>query len=217
MAPWQVGLVVMMTVGVAVIIFGVLWDRERNRQRAGELRRAPDRAIPGYAGPDPAYVSGPAPRDGSLELGPERRDALERDLRGVPTREAGLASPRFVTDPPSRRAVLDHPLVAVCAEPVATMRELLPVLTHASQDERALVVVAPGYAPEVLATLVANHEHRVMRVLAVVAFGDVLTELAEASGATALSQADLQSGWAPAETLGAAVTWVSSTEGTWVL
>ena len=217
MAPWQVGLVVMMTVGVAVIIFGVLWDRERNRQRAGELRRAPDRAIPGYAGPDPAYVSGPAPRDGSLELGPERRDALERDLRGVPTREAGLASPRFVTDPPSRRAVLDHPLVAVCAEPVATMRELLPVLTHASQDERALVVVAPGYAAEVLATLVANHEHRVMRVLAVVAFGDVLTELAEASGATALSQADLQSGWAPAETLGAAVTWVSSTEGTWVL
>lgn len=206
-----------MTVGVAVIIFGVLWDRERNRQRAARLTRAPDRPIPGYAGPDPHYVSGPPPRDvTALELTPERRAALQRDLRGVRRREAGLASARFVTDPATGWGTIDHPLVGVCAEPVATMRELLPLLTHASQDGRAMVVVAPGYAAEVLATLVANHEHRVMRILAVTADRDALTSLAVACAATPLSQADLQSGWAPPDALGTATSWVSSTDATWV-
>lgn len=219
MAGWQVGLVVMMAVGVAVILFGALWDRERNRREADRLTRAPDRAIPGYAGADPDYVTAlrPAEEASSLALTEERRAAVKASLAAVTRFDAGLAAADFVTDPPSGWAVLDDALVLACAEPVQTVHEILPAVQDCAEHGRPLVLVAPAYAEEVVRTLAANQHHRTLRVAVVNAGAGVLTELAAATGAAPLARIDLQAGWLPTDTLGSAATWVSSTSASWVL
>jgi len=37
--PWSIGLIALIVVGLAAIIFGALWDRRRNKRRAAEMLR----------------------------------------------------------------------------------------------------------------------------------------------------------------------------------
>jgi hypothetical protein len=218
-AGWQVGLVVVIAVGVAVILFGALWDRERARRDAEQLANPPARIIPGYAGAEPpAYVTAPRPRETlSLALTEAHRAELAALLETTTPFPAGMAAPEFVSDPPTGWAILERPAVLVCAERVETLHELLQPLERMIADGRGLVVVAPDLAGTVRETLVVNHLHRSMRLLAVRAEGGVLADLAEACAAHSLSRSDLQAGWVPDQALGTAQVWVSDRTHSWVI
>lgn len=208
---WQLGLVITMALGVAVILFGALWDRERHRARVRHLQRPPERAIPGYVGEDPAYVTPDMPippREPALSDA-EREDLRVR-LAGLTPVEARLAHPAFVNDPPSGWAVLDEAAVLVCAEPVETLHEVLPFLDYGARTSTALVLVAPAYDPETLATLTMNHAHRHLAVVAVTADGSPSRIIADTCGALALSRADFQAGWIPDSAVGRVHKWISA-------
>ena len=216
MEAWQVGLVIMMTVGVAVILFGALWDRERNRRRAEQITRPPDRAIPGLEGTDPAYVITHPPH-GHRPLADAERAALEVRLPAAPVFNARLAAQELVSDPDTGWAVVEHARVLVCGESVHTLREILTVLDRAAGTGTPLVIVAPSFDRETLTTLIVNHLHRTVQLVAATAEPAVLAEIAEAAGATLITRIDLQSGWVPDEHLGTVALWVSTTKNSRLL
>lgn len=218
LAGWQIGLVITMAVGVAVILFGALWDRERNRRRAEQLTRPPDRSIPGYSGDDPAYVTASTQLPGGdRPLSAEQRSALQVRLRSAAPLPALLAAGEFVSDPESGLAILDQPRVLVCADPVVTLRELLAFLDRAAGSDTAVVIAAPDFDAETRETLIVNHLARSLRIIAITADASTLKDIAGSTGAMPLSRADLMSGWIPEDAIGSAGTWVSSRERTWVL
>lgn len=219
MEGWQIGLVITLAVGVAVILFGVFWDRERNRRRTEQITRPPDRPIPGYAPTaDPAYITAPAPPDPpSLELSQQRRLEIRDQLPQARRFAAPLLDGGFVSDPPTGWAVVEHPRILVCAEPVETFHELLEPHERQITRNEALVVVAPALAAEPRATMLVNHNYRTMRLLAVRAEGTLLDVIAEACGATPVSRVDLQADWVPDEVLGTAEVWVSDATASWLI
>ncbi|WP_432560583.1 hypothetical protein [Granulicoccus sp. GXG6511] len=218
MAGWQIGLVVMMAVGVAVILFGALWDRERNRRRTEQLSRPPDRPIPGFEGEAPAYVSTHPPQSaGHRPLTDEQRSEIGVRVKSLPGFAARLAAGELVSDPVSDWAVVNEARVLVCAGPVLAFRELLPFLDRAAGSRTPVVIAAPAFDAQTLETFVVNHLHRTLLVVAVTAEPPVLADLAAATGSTPVARADLQSGWVPDTSIGSAETWVSSVDRCWVL
>ncbi|GAB3708044.1 hypothetical protein [Mariniluteicoccus flavus] len=223
MEPWQVGLVIVMTVGVGVILAGALIDRTRGRARERALSAPPDRPIPGLpasSGPGggPAYVAERDARRTPEGAAVTALTATDRVRLAAATRthtpvRARLASRDFLTDTDAGWAVLDSPRVLVCAEPVETYREILGVV--GAHDP--LVVVAPAFADDVRRTLEVNRVQRLHRLAAVTADDGARVRLAELTGAHPLTRRDLQSGWTPDEALGSAATWVAATDRSWVL
>ena len=175
MDAWQIGLIVVIVAGFGLIIFGAFWDRSRNRKRAAEMLAPPKREIPHFRpdAPAPHYLSDlqarRAPEDGaSTELSADERSALKVRIAesDIVTIKTGYASKDFVTDKASGWAVLDHPRVLVCGDPVDTVRELLPVLEPMIMSKMPLVIVAPRLADEVRATLEVNQIRQTMGLLA---------------------------------------------------
>jgi len=216
---WQIGLIVLIIAGLGLVVFGALWDRARNRRRAAEMLAPPPRTIPQFRpdAPAPHYLSdlqARRPRNDAepTVLTPELRESIRREITGAQavTIRAGYASRDFVTDPESGWAVLDEPAVLVCADPVESLRELLPVLEQLIMTKTPLVVVAPQLAGEVLATLEVNQIRRTMRLLAVTPAAADLADLAAACGATMINRTDRQSGYLRADQLGHGQRWVSS-------
>jgi hypothetical protein len=224
---WTLGLVVLVVVGLGVIVFGALWDRARNRRRAEEMLAPPERVIPHFR-PDtpapqylselqarraPATAAGPALSTGErAELGRRLEDG------GSVTIGTGYASSDFVTDPTSGWAVLDEPVVLVCADPVASIRELLGVLERMVLSQTPLVVVAPDLAPEVIATLEVNRIQRRLALVVVVAPDDgERAVVARACGATPTDRSDRQAGYLPPSVLGRCARWVSTVRTSHVL
>lgn len=224
MQGWHAALAVVMGLGVALILLGGFWDRER-RLRAQRARTLPpDRPVPGLPGDaaPPRYLDHEAalrtPEGADpLALDPVHRTALKARVAAATAVPAGLASPRFVTDPETGWAVAEAATVLVCSEPVDSMRELLPVLEKVLTTGAPLVVVAPGIRAEVLGTLEANQAQRSLRLIVVRADHDPLYRLAQLSGATPLDHPDLQAGYLPDTALGQAAVWLSDTRQSWVL
>lgn len=219
MDPWQVGLIVVIVVGLGLIVFGALFDRARNQRRAREMVSPPPRTIPHFRpdAPAPHYLSDLQARrrpeaDPSGTLSTEQRAAIARQIADdqTVTVATGYASRDFVTDPTSGWAVVDQPTVLVCADPVASIREVLPVLEQLIMSGTPLVVVAPGLAPEVLSTLEVNQIRQTMRLLAVTPTAAGLADLAAACGATPLDRSDRQAGYLPPDHLGTCERWVST-------
>lgn len=227
MDAWTLGLVVLVVVGVGVIVFGALWDRARNRRRAEEMLAPPQRVIPHFRpdAPAPQYLSElqarrpPATAPGA-GLSTAERSELGRRLEegeGV-TIGAGYASGDFVTDPTSGWAVLEEPVVLVCGDRVASVRELLGVLERMVLSQTPLVVVAPELAPEVIATLEVNRIQRRLALVVVVApDADERARVARACGATPTERSDRQAGYLPPSVLGRCARWVSTLRASHVL
>ena len=223
---WQVGLIVVIVVGFGLIVFGALWDRARNQRRAREMLSPPPRVIPQFRpdAPAPHYLSDlqarrrPAGAEGTT-LTPEERERVNRqiaDARTV-TVATGYASRDFVTDPASGWAVLDHPAVLACADPVESIRELLPVLERLIMTGTPLVVLAPRLSTEVRSTLEVNAIQRTMRLLAVTPNIADLKSLAAACDADPVDRSDRQSGYLPPERLGGCERWVSTAKASHVI
>ncbi len=219
MDPWSVGLATLVVVGLVAVVFGAAWDRARNRRRAAEMLAPPDRAIPRMRrdAPAPHYLSElqarRQPSGPDESLAPDERAALAQQLDDAETLtvDAGFASSDFVTDQAAGWAVLDDAAVLVCADPVASIRELLGVLEPMMLSRTPLVVVAPDMARDVLATLEVNRIQRRLAVL-VVLDGEAATRdaLAQSCGATPTQRSDRQAGYLPPEALGHVARWVST-------
>ena len=106
MDVWQLGLIVLIVAGLGLIIFGALWDRNRNRKRATEMLAPPKREFPHFRpdAPAPHYLSDlqarRPPRKPSSPALADERSALkvriaEADILTIKT---GYASKDFVTD-----------------------------------------------------------------------------------------------------------------------
>lgn len=220
MDPWSVGLAVLVVVGLVAVVFGALYDRARNRRRAAEMLAPPDRVIPRFRpdAPTPHYLSELQARRPAAEVPAPVLDAaaraeVERLLAGSAGAavDAGWASADFVTDPATGWAVLDEPVVLVCADEVASLRELLDLLERLLLSRTPLVLVAPRVAREVLATLEVNRIRGLLSVV-VVLVGDATARdaLARGCGATPVERADRQAGYLPPEVLGRCRRWVST-------
>lgn len=220
MDPWSVGLAVLVVLGLVAVVFGALYDRARNRRRAAEMLAPPDRVIPHFRAdaPTPHYLSELQARRPTVPprvpaLDDATKAEIERGLAadGGPAVDAGWASADFVTDPATGWAVLDEPVVLVCADEVASLRELLDLLERLLLSRTPLVLVTPRVSKEVLATLEVNRLRGLLAVV-VVLVGDAgaRESLARACGATPVDRADRQAGYLPPEVLGRCRRWVST-------
>ena len=226
MDPWNVGLVVVIVVGLAVIIFGALTDRYRNKRRATEMLAPPARAIPRFQpdAPAPHYLSDlqarRAPEDAEpTELTQSEREAIAGQLKdpATVTIKAGYASRAFVTDQPSSWAVLDGPAVLVCHDAVESFREVLGILEKLILTKTPLVLAAAAIGPEVLATLEVNKIQQTMRLLAVTPDEAGLGTIAKTCRATAVDRRDRQAGDIPEGRLGHCERWVSTAKASYLI
>jgi hypothetical protein len=217
--PWSIGLIVLIVVGLAAIIFGALWDRRLNKRRAAEMLAPPRRTIPHFKpdAPAPHYLSDLQARRRpenaeQTDLSDAERESINQQLADPRTVSvaAGYASRDFITDSSSGWAVLEQPAVLVCADPVQTFRELLGPLEKLILTKTPLVVVAPAIAPEVLATLEVNAIQRTMPLLAVICDEAQLSTIAAACQALLIDRSDRQSGYLAPDQLGHCERWIST-------
>jgi hypothetical protein len=217
--PWNVGLVAVIVIGLAMIIAGALTDRYRNKRRATAMLSPPARPIPRFQpdAPAPHYLSDlqarRAPEDAEpSEFTPSEREAIAAELKdpATVTIKTGYASRAFVTDQASSWAVLEDPAVLVCGDAIESFRELLGVLEKLILTKTPLVVAAPSIAPEVLATLEVNKIRQTMRLLAVKPDDAGLATVAKACQATPVDRRDRQAGDVPEDRLGRCERWVST-------
>jgi hypothetical protein len=194
---WSIGLIALIVVGLAAIIFGAVWDRRRNKRRAAEMLAPPPRTIPHFTpdAPAPHYLS---------------------DLQAR-RRQVGYASRDFVTDATSGWAVLEHPAVLVCGDPIDTFRELLGPMEKLILSDSPLVVAAPAIARDVLATLEVNTIRQTMRLLAVICDDAGRDTVAAACHAMIIDRSDRQSGYLGPEHLGHCERWISTATSSHVI
>lgn len=220
MEGWQLGLIAVIVVGFAAIVFGAVRDRRINERRRREMLAPPERSIPKFSpdAPTPNYLSElqarRPPSDATpTDLSPAERDELRAAMGSADTVviDHGYASADLVTDPATGWSALHRPSVLVADAGIATIRELLGVLEHQIPTGRPLVVVAPAIGDELIATFAVNHLRQVITVLPVIVTDETIRRwIATTTGAQPMSHLDLQSGYVVPGLLGSCATWVSS-------
>ena len=95
--------------------------------------------------------------------------------------DRGYKSPYFVTNNTTMQSHLEKPWVLMYDGRITAVKELLPVLEYASQQNRSLLIVAEDVDNEALATLIVNKMRGTLKVCAVKApdFGDRRTMILE--------------------------------------
>lgn len=227
MEGWQIGLIAVLVVGVAVIAFGAVRDRRINERRRREMLAPPERQIPRFApdSPTPSYLSElqarrPPAAAEPTELSADERTHLQAAIQqpGVTTIEAGYATPDLITDPTTGWSVLRNPNILVSSEAITAVRELLGVLERQLPTNRPLIIVAPNISQELIGTFEVNHIQQLLTVLPVIVTDpDARAEIAESTGATPVSRTDLQSGYAAAQLLGSCGTWIATPDRSYLL
>jgi hypothetical protein len=213
------GIAIVLVVGVAVVVYGWLWDRATNSHRAEALHSPPDRPIPGLSSSakPPAYVL-PDDLNAKPSMDVAELAALRTRLDAATPLPHGHGKGAFATDHASGLTALTNPVILIVDGELTSMRELLPVAAKANKASRPLVVVAGRISNDVFHDLEAN-------VLAQVLAADAITmpdagrraHLAELVDARQLPPSDLKMGWVPRDALGSCATWVSSPTQLWVL
>ncbi len=225
MELWQIGLIALAVAGLIALIVANRADRRSAARREVAIHSVPDREIPRLdpATPAPEYVTETVARQEptgapSTELDSAARAALRRLVASEKAIQlaAGYPDRAFATDSVTGWAVLPSPLILYVAERVTSMRELLPVLELLDAVSQSLVVVAPGFADEVVDTLRVNKIQRKLRVVPVPTSAN-LTRIITATGGDVVTAQDMQAGYLPREALGTASQWVSSRDASWVI
>lgn len=213
-----IGIGIVVVLGVAVILYGWLWDRTTNRRREQALDAPPQRPIPGLA-PEAAAPSYVLAKDLSAhtEADTEAVAALRARLETATSLPFGHGRGGFATVGPEL-AALTNPLILVVDGELTSMRELLPAIERAHADQTGLVVVAARLSDEVYQTLEANAlSHALPCDAVVIPDASERAQLAELSGATLVPLGDLRMGWLPSESLGHCDTWASEADRLWLL
>ncbi len=148
------GIAVIVLVGAGIVAYGYVDDKRKTRERDAAMQAPPKRDIPRFEPKSqaPEYLSELQARKrperlASTDLNSLTRTDLKAAQAAAPSIAAGIPSDSFVTDSPSGWAVAANPLVAVLADQVSTVRELLPLLERAHKSGRPLVLAAPELQP----------------------------------------------------------------------
>lgn len=108
--------------------------------------------------------------------------------------DRGYKSHYFVTDNNSMSAGLVDPLIFIADRRFTQVKELLPILNHAADSNKPLLIIAEDIDGEALATLIVNKMRGIIKVCAVKApdFGDrrklILEDIAIMTGGTVFSE-----------------------------
>lgn len=83
-------------------------------------------------------------------------------------------SPYFITDEAKRCAEMNSPYILLYKGELNSFRNLIPLLEQVMRNNAELVIVAHGYSPDVLSSLIANKQNGKIKVAAIKApfFGD---------------------------------------------
>lgn len=211
MVGWQIGIIVVLVVGIAIIAYGMWVDRsDAPRRDRGSASTTEPRAVGDAETPASALARTPAPPDTAQR---EQADALMTSA-GI---DAAWATTDFANDGRGRgaRCVLSPAVVLVCDGPVASARELWPALGRAQRDGAALVVVAPAFDEAASRVLIMNHRTDTVAALAVIADAEICAGLATDLGLELSTGPDRQSGYLPGNQWGHVATWVSDRHRSW--
>ena len=108
--------------------------------------------------------------------------------------DRGYISPYFITDTDKMEGVLENPYILLYDKKISSMKDIMPVLEPAAQENRPLMIIAEDIDGEALATLVVNKLRGSLKVAAVKApgFGDrrkeMLEDLAVLTGGTLITE-----------------------------
>lgn len=200
------GLLIILVVGFVILIAAALADR-RSRQRAeGRLAKTPDDG--------PAYVTASELARRSVATGPVD-PSVKAALANATALALTLVTPDLATNNKQVSVAADA-AVLVCADPVLTVRELLPVLAVLPPG-RPLVVAAPSLEPSVIDVLSANNAAQTRVMQPISGQSSDLAQLADIAGAPLVSRTDLQAGAVGAQSLGRLALSVAGANGTQVL
>jgi chaperonin GroEL len=106
--------------------------------------------------------------------------------------DKGYLSPHFVTDTHTMEAVLEDAYILIYEKKISSARDMVPVLSKASEQGKPILIIAEDVEGEALATLVVNKLRGTLKVAAVKApgFGDrrkaMLEDIAIVTGGTAI-------------------------------
>ncbi len=222
--PRYWGIVAILVVGTAVVLYGALADRAATKRLREQLAAPPSREIPKFSprAEAPRYLSELEGRQrpaGSADaaLTEDERVSLRDRLVSATKLPATLPDGAFITDAATNWCVLESPRVLVIADEVDSIRELLGALEQAQAGGRPLVLVAAGFHADVIATLLVNHVQGKVTCLPLTLAGADRESVCELTGAESLTSEDLKSGYLPATAWGAAAVWVSDARGSHVV
>jgi chaperonin GroEL len=113
-------------------------------------------------------------KDGVVNVEESNTFGLDLEFTEGMQFDRGYLSPYMVTDPERMEAVLDDPYILICAQKIAAVQDLLPLLEKIIQQGRPLLLIAEDVEGEALATLVVNKLRGTFTSVAVKApgFGD---------------------------------------------
>ena len=210
------GLVVtlILVIGGGLLVAAALADR-RNR-RVDRPRRPGLAAAPGnepdYYTTDQLLAGAPQPQS----LDKANRQRLDDRLAAAARLDLVLAAPTLATHDRGR-AILDRPLILVCADQVNQLREVLPSMGMAAQDRRALLIAAPAIAADTLQTIAANKLAGTLEVAVALGQPAELAKLAAAAGTETYPVADRQAGLPRGTELGHVTEIVLDDKVLWII
>jgi len=185
------GVIIILVVGLIALAIAALADRRTRRLSDGAATNG-ESSAPDY------QTMTELVRTSSGR--PQIDAATQAKLRQASGFALRLASADFATHE-GRRNVVTDTRVLVCDDPVATVRETLPIWAMLPPAQ-AVTVVAPGFDPDVLEVLAANLMAGVRLVQPLIGDAPARAEVATATGATPQPRSELQSGGVPITALG---------------
>jgi chaperonin GroEL len=108
--------------------------------------------------------------------------------------DRGYLSPYFATNTEQMVAEYDHPLILIHDKKISNVKDIIPVLEAAAQENKGLLIIAEDIEGTALSTLVVNRLRGTLQVVAVKApgFGDrrkaMLEDIAVLTGGTVISE-----------------------------
>lgn len=212
------GVVIIIVGGIVLLAIAALADRRSRQRLEAAMTEAPDRGPAMAEAPVPTYIAPPTAdeRPARHPLTEQEQAALAEDLDTDQTHtvEATLADERLATTSEPQRAILRGPLVMVCPEGVGSVREVLDTLERSAQQKSGIVLAAPSFDAEVLDMMSVNADRGTLESLPLLASAEVCTRIAELTGATGVSRADLQAGYLPHSVYGRALLVVAGLDQT---
>jgi len=108
--------------------------------------------------------------------------------------DRGYVSPYMITDPEKMVCEYEDPYILVTDKKITSLKQMIPILETAAQEDRPLLIIAEDVEGEAQAALVLNIIRGALKVCAVKApgFGDerkaILEDIAILTGATVISE-----------------------------
>ncbi|WP_022911035.1 hypothetical protein [Aestuariimicrobium kwangyangense] len=208
------GVVTIIAIGVLVLAVAALLDW-RSKRRAETILAAPTSEtiagepvpVPDYLTPETLQKTAKAPE----AVTPDEAEVLASAEAEPSTLhfDHGLVDPRQANRSDPERLVLNGPLVLVVSDGIGSPQEVLQTLDRAARGNEAIVLASLAIDPEVVDLVSVNAQQGVINAGTLVLPREALESLAAATGATALSRADLQAGYVPHSAYGRAA-WVTA-------